>query len=71
MEVSLQPICKITTSGVSSLIIGCTYVSIYLIVTPMNLMLHFLKIKFFASNSLRHAGIRIGLPLPPTVLCEL
>ena len=46
LEMSLHPIWKITTSGVSSCIIGLTEFSICLIVAPingLNLVLHFFK----------------------------
>ena len=46
LEISLHPIWKITTSGVSSCIIGLTEFSIYLIIAPingLNLVLHFFK----------------------------
>ena len=58
LPISLQPMCSIKTSGVSSFKIGFTYVSICFWVALGVAPIAFIQfwIKFFSSNSFNHTG---------------
>ena len=58
LPISLQPMCSIKTSGVSSFKIGFTYVSICFRVVLGVAPIAFIQfwIKFFSSNSFNHTG---------------
>ena len=62
LPVSLQPMCSIKTSGVSSFKIGFTYVSIYFIVAPKNGLNRVLHLFSFELNSFLRIPLTILVP---------